>query len=77
MDYEKLEFIEPNLEFEIVKRESDLKTIRIKFDLESRPKSADDEKEYFVDCEMNNVELNKAADELKKELEPYPERAVG
>jgi len=31
VDYEKLEFIEPKLEFEIIKRESDLKTIQINY----------------------------------------------
>ena len=72
-----LSFLEPNLEFELIKNQTDLKTVRIMFDLESRPQSADDEKEYFVDCEMDNAELKKVAEELKKELEQFPERAIG
>jgi len=76
-EFKTLDFMEPNLEFELIKSQADLKTVRIKFDLESRPQNANDEKEYFVDCEMNNMELNKVAEELKKELEPYPERAIG
>ena len=75
-DSDSLVFMEPNLEFELIKNQSDLKTVRIKFDLESRPQSADDEKEYFVDCELNNSELKEIALELKKELEKYPERAI-
>lgn len=72
-----LSFLEPNLEFELIKNQTDLKTVRIMFDLESRPQNADDEKEYFVDCKMDNAELKKVAEELTKELEPFPERAIG
>lgn len=77
VEFETLDFMEPNLEFELIKNETDLKIVRMKFDLESRPQNANDEKDYFVDCEMNNIELNRVADELRKELEPYPERAIG
>ena len=76
LDSDSLVFIEPNLEFELIKNQSDLKTVRIKFDLESRPQNANDEKEYFVDCELSNAELNEIALELKKELDNYPERAL-
>ena len=72
-----LSFLEPNLEFNLIQNQIDLKTVRISFDLESRPKTADDEKEYYVDCELNNTELKKVAEELSQELEPFPERAIG
>ena len=75
--YECLDFIEPNLAFELIKSGMDLKTVRIKFDLESRPLSADDEKDYFVDCIMDTAQLQKVIEGLKKELQPYPRRAVG
>src|SRR5690606_16678538 len=75
-DSNSLVFMEPNLEFELIKNQSDLKTVRIIFDLESRPQNANDEKEYYVDCEMNNAELKKVAIELTKELESFPERAI-
>ena len=52
-----LVFLEPNLEFELKSSTTEKKRIRIIFDLESRPKSADDQKEYFVVCEFNNAEL--------------------
>jgi hypothetical protein len=75
-DSDFLTFLEPNLEFELIKNQSDLKTVRIKFDLESRPQSGDDEKEYYVDCEFSNAELKEIVAELKKEMEKYPERAL-
>lgn len=71
-----LVFLEPNLEFELKSSTTEKKRIRIIFDLESRPKSADDQKEYFVDCEFNNAELKQIASELKKEIELYPERTL-
>ena len=76
-DSDSLVFMEPNLEFELIKNQSDLKTMRIIFDLESRPQNANDDKEYYVDCEMDNEELKKVAKELTKELESFPERAIG
>ncbi|MGJ8733645.1 MAG: WapI family immunity protein [Cellulophaga sp.] len=71
-----MEFIEPNLAFELINTGVDFNTIRIKFDLESKPQNADDEKDYFVDCNFNNSELNKIIEGLKKELKPYLKRAV-
>lgn len=76
-DSYSLVFMEPNLEFELIKNQSDLKTVRIIFDLESRPQNANDDKKYYVDCEMDNEELKKVAKELTKELESFPERAIG
>ena len=71
----ELSFIEPNLSFELFENGNDpLKLFRINFNLESRPKSATDDKEYFVDCLANNQELKRIADDLKTELEKYPER---
>ena len=72
-----LSFLEPNLEFDLIKITTDLKTVRIIFNLESRPQNADDEKDYFVDCEMDNRALKQVAEELTKEIEPFPERAIG
>tara|TARA_R110000868_G_scaffold31045_1_gene114109 strand:+ start:45 stop:491 length:447 start_codon:yes stop_codon:yes gene_type:complete len=71
-----LDFLEPNIAFELLEFRTDKKLIRILFDLESRPQNANDEKEYFVDCEMDNNTLKKVATELKKEAEPFPERAL-
>ena len=54
--------------------DSDKKTFRIKFGLESRPQSATEDKEYFVDVVADNFELKRISIELKNELRKYPER---
>jgi len=54
--------------------DSEPKTVRIKFDLEFRPQSAIDDKEYFVEFIADNNELKSIATDLKSELEKYPER---
>jgi hypothetical protein len=69
-----LEFIEPNLSFERLPDALNAKVIRIKFDLESRPKTASDEIEYYVDCSMTNEQLRLSANELAVELSKFPYR---
>tara|TARA_B100000809_G_C15001514_1_gene481723 strand:- start:105 stop:437 length:333 start_codon:yes stop_codon:yes gene_type:complete len=71
---ESLDFLEPNIAFELLKFGTEEKLIRILFDLESRPKNADDKKDYFVDCKMNNNTLKKIISDLQKEAENFPER---
>ncbi|MER2996829.1 WapI family immunity protein [Pontibacter populi] len=74
-DYINQEFTEPNLSFELLNSfDSPKKKIRIKFDLESRPQSATDDKEYFVDIVADNIELRRISADLKNELDKYPER---
>jgi len=74
-DYTEQEFIEPNLSFHLQNNYSDsIKQIKIGFDLESRPQSADDDKEYFVILEANNNDLERIAIDLEKELKKYPVR---
>lgn len=74
-EYTDICFLEPNISFELLDCfVSEAKTIRIKFDLESRPQSAIDDKEYFVEFVADNNELKSIATDLKKELEKYPER---
>ena len=72
--YLKLNFTEPNLSFELFNDNRPQKIFRINFNLESRPQSAKDSEEYFVDCIVENQELKRIADELKMELDKYPER---
>ena len=68
-------FLEPNISFELMDSfDPKSKTIRIKFNLESRPQSATDEKDYFVDLIVDNDELKGIVLDLQKELEKYPER---
>ncbi|MDL2309401.1 hypothetical protein LJC53_07455 [Bacteroidales bacterium OttesenSCG-928-C03] len=71
----ELSFMEPNLSFELLDCKSDgLTMFRIKFDLESRPKSATDDREYFVDCLVDDQELKQIVENLKTELEKFLER---
>ncbi|MCK9220759.1 MAG: hypothetical protein M0P47_12020 [Bacteroidales bacterium] len=69
-----IEFTEPNLCFEKINDDLNTKTIRIRFELESRPQSAEENKEYFVDFKYTCNELNEVAIELEKELDKFPER---
>lgn len=71
--YVDMKFIEPKLSFQLLTDfNSDKKTFRIKFN--SRPQSATELKEYFVDVVANNLELKRISTELKNELNKYPER---
>lgn len=68
-------FTEPNLAFELLTDyDSNEKKFRIKFDLESRPQSATDDKEFFVEVVASNFELKRLSTELKNGLNKYPER---
>ncbi len=73
--YGQVFFMEPNLDFLCTKQGDEMKTIRICFDYESKPKSVKDtDKEYFVDCVFTNHELLELSKELEKELAQYPVR---
>ena len=70
-----MEFTEPNLSFYLLNDFNlSKKQIRIKLDLECRPKSAKEDKEYFVDFEFNNSDLKKISSDLMAELKKYPIR---
>ncbi len=74
-DYRNLEFIEPNLSFELLNYPTDpVKQIKLKFQLESRPKSANEDDEYFVVFEANRENLKQLANDLTSELKKYPMR---
>lgn len=69
------EFTEPNLSFELLNEKvSEIWMLRIKFDLESRPMTAKDDIDYFVDCIVDNDGFQRLADELKSELKNFPEK---
>lgn len=75
LKHEELEFLEPNLSFEFLGNEdADHKNFRIKFDLESRPQSAKDDEEYFVDFSVDKPELERIANSLELELRKFPQR---
>jgi hypothetical protein len=69
------EFTEPNISFHLLNDfKLSNKKIRIKFNLESRPNSAKDDNDYYVDFVVDNMELRRIASELTTELEKYPLR---
>ena len=77
--YTDLIFTEPNLEFELKKKEENSKEIRIRFYLESRPQSAQKyplakDDQYYVDCIFTNHELGEISRHLEEELKKFPSR---
>jgi len=70
----KLFFTEPNLEFNLIKASESIKYIRIIFSLEFRPRSYNNEIEYYVDCELSNKDLTSIASQFEQELKFFPKR---
>lgn len=66
--YKELNFTEPNLEFNLVKEENRKKHIRIIFNAESKPRSAKEGQEYYIDFQFSNDELSSIAKGLEAEL---------
>jgi hypothetical protein len=72
---EQLEFIEPNLSFSLLKNSAKHAAVRVHFDLESRPKSAVDEEQYYIDFVVNHgQEFDKLIGEFEMELSKFPIR---
>jgi hypothetical protein len=74
-----LDFLEPNLEFRRVSSPGDQPVVRVIFRLESAPPWAPDVAEEdwdnaYLDFETSPDALRAAANELRAELERYPER---
>jgi hypothetical protein len=69
------DFVEPNLKFTLRNSPTDpIKLIRINFSYESRPKSAADDQEYYIEIKADKVELIRISSELQNELSKYPKR---
>ena len=71
IDENPLEFIEPNLSFEYYPKP---KIIRIKFDLEFRPKQFDENTEYYVDFHSETKNLEILINQLDSEILKFPIR---
>ena len=68
-------FTEPNLSFELRNEcNSEIKTIRMHFNIELLPKSAISGREYFVDFKFNKDDLKQIVIDLSEEIKKYPER---
>ncbi|MEQ9385333.1 MAG: hypothetical protein RIF36_26005 [Imperialibacter sp.] len=73
--YRHLEFIEPNISFKLLNDFCDnLKQLRIHFKLESRPRSAAPDEEFFVDFEADGPAFLRMASELSEQLRRYTVR---
>lgn len=77
---ESADFVEPNLRFELVERVEDIFTIRVYFELESRPPwffaheaRMDD---LWIDLHMDHEDLRTAAEDLRRDLAKFPPRAI-
>lgn len=69
-----LEFIEPNLSFEMIKVDDDSKILKIIFENECKPKFIDEDSDCFLDCIVSNEILLELAKSLSGELENIPKR---
>jgi hypothetical protein len=68
--YRFLTFIEPNISFKLLNEPYEKnKAIRIKFDLECRPKKAKKQKEYYVDMFSDDAALFAVKKGFEAELE--------
>ena len=69
------EFIEPNISFYLLDNFSEKEnTFKIKFDLESRPKSSKDDVEYSIIFKADKDELYRIANHFEDELKNFPIR---
>jgi hypothetical protein len=74
VEYTEMIFVEPNLSFELLKKSENFSTIQLRFNAESKPQSADEDKEYSVNFQFSNEELETIASDLNNELSKFPVR---
>ncbi len=75
-DSSSLVFIEPNLEFKLIKKTKAEKHLKIIFNLAPQHENAYEHKEHFVYAVYNDKDLNLIVKQLKEEIEHYPQRAI-
>ena len=72
------DFIEPNLRFEVVESSEGTITLRVNFELESRPPwffaDAAGMNDLWIDLRVDNDDLRAAAEGLRRELARFPAR---
>jgi hypothetical protein len=72
-------FLEPNVRFEVADRDQDSITIRVYFELESRPPwffaDAAGMDDLWLDLRVDSGDLRAAAEDLRRELTKFPPRA--
>jgi hypothetical protein len=75
--YQRLDFIEPNLAFDVAARSEDAVTIRVFFELEARPRGSEGsvgDDDCWLDLNLEIRSLQTASDEWLAELELFPVR---
>jgi hypothetical protein len=74
------DFVEPNLRFEVADRDQDTITIRVYFELESRPPwffaDAAGMDDLWIDLRVDTDDLRAAAEDLRRELARFPPRPL-
>jgi hypothetical protein len=77
---DEVDFIEPNLSFGLHAEAADTVTLRIWFDLESRPpwapSDAAGERDVWIDLDARRDDARRAAAELRTQLQQFPPRAL-
>lgn len=73
-------FLEPNVRFEIVKREEVTITLRVYFELEARPPwffaDAAGMDDLWIDLRVDTDDLRAAAEDLRRDLTRFPPRSL-
>jgi hypothetical protein len=74
------DFVEPNLRFEVAHRDQDTITIRVYFELESRPPwffaDAAGMHDLWLDLRVDSTDLSAAAEDLRRDLARFPPRPI-
>ena len=74
------DFLEPNLRFEVAARGADTITIRVYFELESRPPwffaDAAGMDDLWIDLRVDSDDLRAAAEDLRRDLAMFPQRPL-
>jgi hypothetical protein len=71
----EIEFIEPNLKFELIDKSDDRFKIRTHLTLESKPVWYTEDETFSFDLIVDRGQLKNSADRLKSELINFPGRA--
>jgi hypothetical protein len=77
---EKKVFLEPNVRFEVAYRDQDTITLRVHFELESRPPwffaNAAGMDDLWLDLRVDSDDLRAAAEVLRRDLARFPQRPL-